>query len=186
MNTMKKNNDLESSDKTISDRLIALKKGRTNRETASDWEIPLSTLTGYINRGSMLPADTAISIAQKENVSISWLIHGIANEVDPVQHTKPNIEESRPEQAPIERVCSILGQEHTEELLEALIKHGVSGVMFSERTRKTAMIIDALPDDAAKEIFELAAEAQYCSLVGLPFKPTRKDPSVYKKASNQN
>ncbi len=180
---------------SIKERIRGLMNGRTTRKVAKDWDIPLSTLNSYITKETMPSLDRAYKIAQTEGVSMEWLLNGD----EPVQ-AEPNSNQSKSscltsepaQQEPdddisaAERICTILGKERAGTLLEALIEHGVSGVMFSERTRKTAMIIDTLPDDAAKEIFELAAEAQYCSLVGLPFKPTRKDPSVYKKASNQN
>lgn len=63
---------------SIKERLVQLKKGRTNRQLADDWGVPLSTLTGYINRGSTPPVDTAFSIATKEGVSIEWLVTGEA------------------------------------------------------------------------------------------------------------
>ncbi|MFV0448632.1 MAG: S24 family peptidase [Vibrio sp.] len=65
---------------SIKDRLLELKKGRSNRKLAEAWDIPLSTLTGYINRGSIPPVDTAFSIAIKEGVSIEWLVTGEDNE----------------------------------------------------------------------------------------------------------
>ncbi|WP_160162460.1 MULTISPECIES: S24 family peptidase [Vibrio] len=61
---------------SIKDRLLELKRGRTNRDLAKAWNIPLSTLTGYINRGSIPPVDTAFSIAVIEGVSIEWLVTG--------------------------------------------------------------------------------------------------------------
>ncbi|WP_341495723.1 helix-turn-helix transcriptional regulator [Photobacterium damselae subsp. damselae] len=179
---------------SINERIRGLINGRTTRQVAKDWGIPLSTLSTYLSKDTMPSVDRAFKIAQSEGVTIEWLLNGgdLTNGItDSHRQTKtltnePAQEEPNDDISTAERICTILGKERAGTLLEALIEHGVSGVMFSERTRKTAMIIDTLPDDAAKEIFELAAEAQYCSLVGLPFKPTRKDPSVYKKASNQN
>ncbi|HHY0331089.1 TPA: LexA family transcriptional regulator [Vibrio cholerae] len=86
----KRNSDpfLKEGKGSIKERLVQLKKGRTNRQLADDWSIPLSTLTGYINRGSIPPVDTAFSIAIKEGVSIEWLVTGETPQDPSVQHTK--------------------------------------------------------------------------------------------------
>lgn len=92
----KRNSDpfLEEGKGSIKERLVQLKKGRTNRQLADDWGVPLSTLTGYINRGSMPPVDTAFSIAIKEGVSIEWLVTGETPQDSSMQHTKvPTVHE---------------------------------------------------------------------------------------------
>ncbi|CAH8242700.1 Peptidase_S24 domain-containing protein [Vibrio aestuarianus] len=86
----KRNSDpfLEEGKGSIKERLVQLKKGRTNRQLADDWGVPLSTLTGYINRGSMPPVDTAFSIAIKEGVSIEWLVTGETPQEPPILSNK--------------------------------------------------------------------------------------------------
>lgn len=86
----KRNSDpfLEDRKGSIKERLVQLKKGRTNRQLADDWGVPLSTLTGYINRGSTPPVDTAFSIAVKEGVSIEWLVTG--NDASNSQERSPS------------------------------------------------------------------------------------------------
>ncbi|HIF9333040.1 TPA: LexA family transcriptional regulator [Photobacterium damselae] len=68
---------LEQTKGSIKDRLKSLMKGRTTREVAKDWDIPLSTLSGYLSRGSIPPADKAFQIAHKEGCTVEWLVTGI-------------------------------------------------------------------------------------------------------------
>ncbi|MBD1574806.1 MULTISPECIES: LexA family transcriptional regulator [Vibrio] len=65
---------------SIKERIRALLKGRTTREAAKDWDIPLSTLGTYLSRGTMPSVDKAFNIANKEGVSLEWLVTGNNNQ----------------------------------------------------------------------------------------------------------
>ncbi|EOG1474452.1 S24 family peptidase [Vibrio parahaemolyticus] len=61
---------------SINDRINLLLRGRTTRKAAQDWDIPLSTLSAYLSRGSMPSADRAFQIANSENTTVEWLLTG--------------------------------------------------------------------------------------------------------------
>lgn len=61
---------------SITERLLLLSKGRTIRETAKIWEVSTATVSLYLKKGGMPSIDKALAIANKENVSISWLATG--------------------------------------------------------------------------------------------------------------
>lgn len=67
---------LEDRKGSIKERIRALLKGRTTREAAKDWDIPLSTLGTYLSRGTMPSLDKAFNIANREGVSLEWLVTG--------------------------------------------------------------------------------------------------------------
>ncbi|EMD1175020.1 helix-turn-helix transcriptional regulator [Vibrio harveyi] len=61
---------------SISDRIKLLMNGRTNRQAAKCWDIPLSTLSTYLSRGTMPSADNAFKIADSESTTVEWLLTG--------------------------------------------------------------------------------------------------------------
>ncbi|MEF1331113.1 LexA family transcriptional regulator, partial [Vibrio sp. M260121] len=61
---------------SITERLNSLLKGRSLRAAAKDWDIPLSTVTAYVSKGSTPSADKAYQIANIENVTVEWLVTG--------------------------------------------------------------------------------------------------------------
>lgn len=67
---------LEEGKGSIKERISYLLKGRTTRQAAKDWKIPLSTLGTYLSRGTMPSADKAFNIANKEGVTVEWLVTG--------------------------------------------------------------------------------------------------------------
>lgn len=69
-------NERNGSENKIQTRLKELKGKRTLRELADFWGIPLSTINGWIIRGSQPPLEAAAKVAKAEGISLEWLATG--------------------------------------------------------------------------------------------------------------
>lgn len=121
-------------------------------------------IRNYLKGESFPTLDRLARIAKAANRSLSWFIkeddkpNGIATEKKDEFDNDWN------------RVGAMLSKEDMEGLLDAILSRGVNSLLIPERVRNIAIMIKDLPDDALKEISILINEAQYCSLVGIPFK----------------
>lgn len=72
--------------RSLSERLSALMRGRSVRQAASDWGIGTSTLNAYLRNGSVPSLNLANQISNIEGVNLQWLATGegqiIQSEVD--------------------------------------------------------------------------------------------------------
>ncbi|MGY4028175.1 LexA family transcriptional regulator [Aeromonas rivuli] len=64
------------SPETTKDRLALIKGDRTLRAVSEQWGIPLSTVTGWIIRGSQPQLEAAFKVAKAEGVNLEWLATG--------------------------------------------------------------------------------------------------------------
>ena len=55
-------------------------------------------------------------------------------------------------------------------LIHAIVSRGARNLLIPEKAIKIAMMLKDVPDDALKEISILINKAEYCSIVGIPFK----------------
>ncbi len=152
---------------SLKERLATLKRGRTNKETAAAWDIPLSTLTGYINRGSMLPADTALLIAERENVSIQWLITGKGTP-DAIETLHAQKEEPTSKSFD-DTVLTGMPPEDKHKLVQRILLKGVNSLDLSEAQDRWAALVADLSVEAEREIYPFAKKAKYMWLAGVPF-----------------
>lgn len=77
---------------------------------------------------------------------------------------------------------SLLSEEEAELLIEQIKSVGMSSLFLSNKSLKTAQIIDELPEESVKEILLLINEAQYCALAGIPFHASKKKDKDIKRA----
>lgn len=76
----------------VQSRLKELKGSRTLRQIAEVWDIPLSTVNGWIIRGSQPPIETAAKVAKAEGVNLQWLATGEG----PKRGSTNSIEQEKP------------------------------------------------------------------------------------------
>lgn len=69
-------NDGKRSPETTKERLALIKGDRTLRAVSELWGVPLSTVTGWIIRGSQPQLEAAFKVAKAEGVSLEWLATG--------------------------------------------------------------------------------------------------------------
>ncbi|EHF8058487.1 bacteriophage CI repressor [Salmonella enterica subsp. enterica serovar Oranienburg] len=73
----KRNHRVSLNDKqreTFLERLKELVRGRPLQQAADEWSVPKSTINNYFYRGSNPRTEVIERIAQKENVSVRWLL----------------------------------------------------------------------------------------------------------------
>ncbi|WP_053014355.1 MULTISPECIES: transcriptional regulator [Xenorhabdus] len=66
----------ETEKETFKDRLKLLIGKRSVRAAAKDWELSVSTLNNYLNRGTEPTLSVINTISSIENISIDWLANG--------------------------------------------------------------------------------------------------------------
>jgi transcriptional regulator with XRE-family HTH domain len=174
MKTKNESNDRNSDRDNLSlgTRLKGLIGERTIREAAKDWGVNPSSLMNYLYKDSMPSAEIAYTIAKNEGVTVEWLlIGGESNkDQDTPMHSILNDESSYKNQEVA--LLSMLTNERLTELTRRIEDDGINSVLIDRKLLNIVKMLDGLKDEAIKEILLLINEAQYCSLVGLEFKPT--------------
>lgn len=143
-------------------RLKELAGDRGNRELSRLWGLPASTINSYLNDeiGSIPSFDKMLMISTAERVSLDWLA-GLNNQ----QPISSNNEE-------IEAFIRAIPKKKLAELAKRIEEVGLSSVLLDRKILQIVKMMNELPEEAIKEISLLANHAQYCAIVGVPFKPT--------------
>ncbi len=142
------------------------------RSFAKRCSISSSTVLSYLNGNSFPTLDRLAIIAEVGNVDMGWLVTGdkeinIENNTKDSDFERPGLMSDEEKQ-----LIEIITPNEVPSLVERLRRNGVDSVILPESVNKIALLINDLSDEARKEILLLINEAQYCSLVGLEFKPT--------------
>jgi transcriptional regulator with XRE-family HTH domain len=142
------------------------------RGFAKRCSISSSTVLSYLSGNSFPTLDRLAVIAEVGNVDMGWLVTG-----DKKINIETNAKDSDFERLGLmsgeeKQLIEIITPNEVPNLVERLRRNGVDSVILPERVNKIALLINDLSDEDRKEILLLINEAQYCSLVGLEFKPT--------------
>ena len=150
----------DKEERLFSERLKSLIGGRKQSDIAGKWKIAPSTLSAYLNHGSLPNIEIASHIAAVEGVDIAWLIDG-----NPVSKVLGEIEN--------QKITEIMTEDEFEIFLERLKRNGTSWFLLPESVMKMAVMLNDLPDEHVKEISLLINEAQYHVIMGIPFRITK-------------
>ncbi|HDU8650696.1 TPA: hypothetical protein RG722_001809 [Morganella morganii subsp. morganii] len=106
---------------TFKDRLKALIGDRSVRGAARDWNLSVSTLNNYLNRGTEPTLSVLNTISNIENVSVDWLVKGQSSATE----TAKNEERREDARQAWMMIYDSLSSGEAESIMRAIHRHGV-------------------------------------------------------------
>jgi transcriptional regulator with XRE-family HTH domain len=158
----------ETEKETFKDRLKLLIGKRSVRAAAKDWELSVSTLNNYLNRGTEPTLSVINTISSIENISIDWLANGTREAAIPVAmgivesvSTDISKQELTQLKQAWDMVFDSIEPNEASELLKYIHRNGVVGIL-NRRQKQTLQdaiedTIDSLPiRDTLKQAIKVA------------------------------
>ncbi|PHM22566.1 hypothetical protein [Xenorhabdus ehlersii] len=158
----------ETEKETFKDRLKLLIGKRSVRAAAKDWELSVSTLNNYLNRGTEPTLSVINTISSIENISIDWLANGTREVADPIASgivESVNTDISKQELTQLKQawdmVFDSIEPNEASELLKYIHRNGVVSILNrgQKQTLQDAIedTIDSLPiRDTLKQAIKVA------------------------------
>ncbi|EJJ7183236.1 XRE family transcriptional regulator [Salmonella enterica] len=162
---------LDQGKESIQDRLKSLMKGRSLRKVSQDWGYPYSTLNNYFTKGTMPAVDVLVSVAQKEQVPLNWLILGLDEEGQSL--SIPHKEQpQQPQQPQQDTSCTGGGAQTLIAIWESLEPEEKLHVS-KQLGRKGAEVLTQLLDDDNLCLMKLTGEKREAALLLVEMEPER-------------
>ncbi|WP_140182185.1 XRE family transcriptional regulator [Providencia stuartii] len=112
------------------ERLKILIGNRSIRTAAKDWGLSFSTLNNYLTKDTDPALSTIQSIATQENVSLDWLVNGLAQSGEPPSTNTNN--DSKSELSSVwNMLFNIMTTEQVNQLIKIITTKGIDGILES-------------------------------------------------------
>ncbi|AHE72584.1 hypothetical protein M942_04690 [Enterobacter ludwigii] len=146
----------EAAKEPVIERIFQLVERYPSRSAAARaWDININTLKNYYRRQGLTPIPRQhqlAKIAEVENVSMEWLLHGVGP-----SHEKPKGTTKEPKNTTNQKLLdlfSVLSEEEKQAIIEVLTRKGVETILYL--LDKDSVKLLQLPDSVKAGVLRLA------------------------------